>query len=304
MRSHLPLASVDRLATLFVVIFYLEKHCCLNIFPIRLFRVDNHVGIVFPLVGISHFDSHCSQFFLRFCFCCVAHPRKVCNMFRQRRTEIAYEREHLFLRRFGEVFFDVKLSERLSQVVIRCAESTFPARLVLLCTGNHFADVERSSAEIVAQVAGCGVHKMERQIVAYGLLVLCQQEVINLLQRFGLHYAQFRHLREIERTIVAAPIDCRARFAELRTRIHIILRSQVALLGARHSNFRQFGFDVHHASHHSVGIGLRITRNEAHLGDVLLISFANLESLSIVEQIVVSIAQAHTGLTPVEDVHT
>ena len=112
------------------VVFHRETACGNDIGPVGVAR-DFDGAVVLPLVGVADFGIEGGEFFERFLFGVVAHPRQRLDVVMEREQDVFH---HLLHARFGfgrKSLLDVFLAEGFAEIVVGGFDATFPVRLHL-----------------------------------------------------------------------------------------------------------------------------------------------------------------------------
>ena len=147
-------------------------------------------AVVFPFIGVTHFDDEGVEFVVGHGLCGVRHPFLCVDALAEGYLQVAHELRHAFLGCCGEVFLDIELSDSLAQCTFCGADGTFPARTVLLAAAHHLAiEGEGLCAHGIVEIAGGCIDELPADVVLQRLQRSVTPDGFHLLHELRLSHA-------------------------------------------------------------------------------------------------------------------
>ena len=305
LRCHEPLVAIDGFvdaARNFIRI--VEFFSTAQILVEREFLVNHQTIVVSPLVRITNLDAKCVELLVCLLFSGGTHPSLLINALTEGFLQIVHELKHALLGAFGEITLNIHFADGHSQNILYSTHRALPTRAVLLRTLHRAAvEIERDTAEIIAQCRGGAVDHVEFEIrfecfersIGENLLHL-----VNGLRLVDTYFGKRGIALILEQHF---PINARIIAQEFGVGHLVIIAFHVAQLGGRIGSFGNARLDVEHLLHLLRGFCLGGAGHDKQLLDIGAIGLTNLARLGIIFQIVVAFAKCQAALVDLHQVH-
>ena len=304
LRGHLPLVSVDGLAILVSNHLAPCEHVgTLCIHPETGLLVDDEVGVVCPLVGITDFDIEGVELFDGLCLGAVAHPVLHLDALLQRGLQVLHQRGHALFGLSREVFLHVHLSQRFAEAAFDGVDSAFPAGRTLLLSGHDATEeVELFLPDFVAQAAGCAVDELPGHVSLLFVEVYIVQDVGDFLQVDGMVEAEFLQAVDAEGLEVYVPVDAGHFLLQLVEGHLVVAVGRIAKFDCAERSLGEAGLYLHDSLHVPLGVVFIHAEELEEVDDIFLVFLADFLCLGIVVEVIFLFAQRDAALADAHDV--
>ena len=305
LRRHVPLVAIDGFVdTAGDFVGMIELGGTTQILKEGEFFVNLQTVVVAPLVGIANLDAEGVELLMCLLFGGGTHPGLLIDALSEGFLQVMHELKHALLGAFRKIALYIHFADGHSHYVFHCTHGTLPARTVLLGALHRAAvEVERDTAEIIAQGRSGAVDHVEFQIRLEGFERRIGKNFLYLVNRFGLVDAYLIHRRITLTQEEEIPVDTGIIAQQFGVAHLMIVAFHVAQLGGRIRSLGDTGFDTEHLFHLASCICLGRTGHDKKLLDIGAISLTYLARGLVILQIVVTFAERQTTLVDLHEVH-
>ena len=204
--------------------------------------------------------------------------------------------EHLLLGALGEVLLDIELADSLTECTAHQTYGTLPARTVLLDTTQRRAKLECLLAESIAELTGSTANDLGLGI---GLQILKRrvgQNLLDLMDRFGLSHVDAVDGRHAAGQHHVAPVDAGELVDELGIAHLMIVAVDIAELHLVVAGLGDLSLDVEHFLHLALGRSLIVAHELEEMGQIGLVGLKHLFLVRVVGCVVVARAESESAL--------